>query len=426
MAPVRIESHASSKTPNTYIPPPDRLDLAMSKDVLKKAPVFSCAHLNYLECHRESVFVDDRSVNLLLNALRLHWKIKGNTLKNAADQGGDLYELLMLEVNGQRIISNLFTREALYVLLERKFPDAMMILAAIIHDIYLAQWHVWCDEQNQKHKQQSQYAQIIAHAQATSNQLSNNVLAFRGKVAPELRKWAEETVARHLLAIVTPGHLPFPATLSPTNNPIPDLLSNNTTRFDYDGNNRKASHASAQGGSSNDYYRVPFRPATKRKSPRSHSSYHTLPPVKRMKIENERTGHPRPRDLYRPSGFKRPTYHNGHGRLGHTISSPNTHAHATTHEEHRRAKLQEVQAKLDAAQKKADIISYDLAVPDANSNLNSAQEHDTLVFNSPSYADYLRKKKQDAESLLPVNKALTASHVRNKSDVGSEEGEIYE
>ncbi|CAD0095758.1 unnamed protein product [Aureobasidium vineae] len=156
MAPVYIESHASTKTPNTYIPPLERLDLTMSKDVLKKAPVFTCAHLNYLECHGETVFADDRSANLLMNALRLHWKVKGNTLRNPSDQGGELYELLVLEVDGQQIISNLFTKEALYYLLGCEFPDAMMILAAITHDIYLAQWHIWGNEQNQKHKQQSQ------------------------------------------------------------------------------------------------------------------------------------------------------------------------------------------------------------------------------------------------------------------------------
>lgn len=87
----------------------ERLDLAMSKDILKKAQNLTYAHLNHLECHGESAFANNTSVNLFLNALRIHWKVTGRTLQNTSDQGKDLYELFALEVDGQRVISNLFT-----------------------------------------------------------------------------------------------------------------------------------------------------------------------------------------------------------------------------------------------------------------------------------------------------------------------------
>lgn len=74
------ESHSSSKTPNAYVAPMERLDLAMSKDILKKAHNLTYAHLNHLECHGESVFANNTSVNLFLNALRIHWKVTGRIL----------------------------------------------------------------------------------------------------------------------------------------------------------------------------------------------------------------------------------------------------------------------------------------------------------------------------------------------------------
>jgi hypothetical protein len=95
MTTVNIESHASLKTPSAYIPRHERFDLTMPKSVLQKAPKFTCAHLNYLQCRGESVFADEKANNLFMNVLRLHWKVSGNVLRSALDQGTALYELLM-------------------------------------------------------------------------------------------------------------------------------------------------------------------------------------------------------------------------------------------------------------------------------------------------------------------------------------------
>ena len=182
MMPVVTESHVSSKIPNAYVPRQERFDLAMSKSVLQTTPKFTCAHLHYLECRGKSMFVDERSNNLFMNVLRLHWKVSGRVLHSAYDQGTDLYELLMLEMDGVYIKKNLLTDDAVYEVLERRTPDGMMILATIVHAIYNTQWQSWSAEQSVKHKQQGQYALIISHAQAISNQLSNNVLAFAEEV----------------------------------------------------------------------------------------------------------------------------------------------------------------------------------------------------------------------------------------------------
>ncbi|KEQ97470.1 hypothetical protein AUEXF2481DRAFT_601559 [Aureobasidium subglaciale EXF-2481] len=208
MAPSQTGSHAFSRTPSAYVPCDERLDLTMPKHVIRQGQKFTCAHLNYLECHGRTVFADDRCVNWFLNALRLRWKVSGRVLRDRSDQSKDLCEFLDLEVENKRIISDLFTDEAIYYLLDRSAPDGMMIFTAVVHEIYNFQWQNWSEEQNNKHKQQGHHALVIFHAQATANQLSNNVLAFKNTAAPELRKWAEMTVSGHLMAVVTQGHLP--------------------------------------------------------------------------------------------------------------------------------------------------------------------------------------------------------------------------
>ncbi|KAI5201854.1 hypothetical protein E4T39_05007 [Aureobasidium subglaciale] len=208
MASSQTGSHASSKTPSAYIPREERVDLTMSKHAVREESTYTCAHLNYLECRGESVFADARCVNWLLNALRLHWKISGRVLRNLSDQAKDLCEFLNLEVEGKRIISDLFTDDAVHYLIDSVDPNGMMIFTAIVHEVYNTQWQSWCEEQINKHKQQGHHALVISQAQATANQLSNNILAFKDQAAPELRRWAETTVSGHLMAIVTPGHLP--------------------------------------------------------------------------------------------------------------------------------------------------------------------------------------------------------------------------
>ncbi|KAI5235890.1 hypothetical protein E4T42_09609 [Aureobasidium subglaciale] len=208
MVPSQTGSHASSKTPSAYIPREERIDLAVPMHAIRAEPTYTCAHLNHLECRGESVFADARCVNWFLNALRLHWKVSGRVLRSLSDQAKDLWQFLTLEVEGRRIISDLFTDDAVYYLLGRSDHESIMILTAIIQDIYNTQWQSWSEEQNNKHKQQGHHALVIFHAQATANQLSNNILAFKDNAAPELRRWAETTVSGHLMAIVTPGHLP--------------------------------------------------------------------------------------------------------------------------------------------------------------------------------------------------------------------------
>ncbi|KAG9842682.1 hypothetical protein KCU98_g7618, partial [Aureobasidium melanogenum] len=446
MAPADSLSHAPFKTPNAYVAPMERLDLAMSKDILKKAHNLTYAHLNCLECHGESVFVDNNSVNLFVNALRIHWKVTGRTLENASNQGKDLYEFLTLGVDGQRVISNLFTREAIYYLLSRKFPDAMMILAAIVHRIYISQWRSWSIEQTQKHTSQSRSALIISHAQATANQLSNNVLAFKSNAATELRKWAEETVARHLIAIVTPGHLPRPSAhnnkyLSNSHNSVlglkgtKDIVSSVPPLFKYDG--ARNSNAT-ESGPYNEQYEVPSRPnpSTKRKAPSSSSSYHNSPFNKKIKVS---TGKFRAYDTYRPLGPQRAPL-NGHARPNYrhsddflTTPTPIKYADhyeqqvldTPSHEALRKAKVNDLQAKI--TQHKLDDISFlDFADSGLSSNSNGAPDPNTPVVNGPSYTDYLRKKVQDAESPLTINKGNISGHTRTQSYIDSEEGEIFD
>ncbi|KAH0370256.1 hypothetical protein KCU65_g2706, partial [Aureobasidium melanogenum] len=447
MAPTgpAVHAHAPFKTPNAYVAPMERLDLAMSKVILKKAHNLTYAHLNYLECHGESVFADNNAVNLFVNALRIHWKVTGRTLDNASDQGKDLYELFALEVDGQRIIRNLFTREAIFFLLGRDFPDAMMILAAVVHRIYISQWRSWSIEHTQKNSSLSRYALIISHAQATSNQLSNNVLAFKSNATPELRKWAEETVARHLIAIVTPGHLPpVPSTrnnkyLSGSHDSIPDLkdprntVSSSTHLVKY---KAASNNYATESGPYNERYEVPFRPnpSMKRKSPSFGSNYLNSPPTKKIKARSSKY---RAHDTYRPLGSQGVPF-NGHDRPSHrhsddllTTPTPIKYVDhepqaldTPSHEALRKAKLRVLQGKI--TQHKLDDICVDFADSGLGSSSEGAHEHNTPVVNGPSYTDYLRKKVQDAESPLSINKGNTLGHSRNKSFVGSEEGEIFD
>ncbi|CAD0108094.1 unnamed protein product [Aureobasidium uvarum] len=443
MAPINIKSHASSKTPSAYIPSMERLDLTMPKSVLQKAHTFSFAHLNYLQCHEESVFADENCINLFMNALRLHWKVSGDILRNASDQGADLYELLSLEVDGKYIIRNLLTTDAVHELFERDAPDPMMILATIVQDIYIAQWRGWSVEQNQKHKEQSRSALIISHAQATSNQLSNNVLAFKGKnTAPQLRAWAERTVARHLMAIITPGHLPPSTThstsrLSTSHDSVPDLKSANQIavaaprlpNYKRASNDSTRNSYTAAPGPNDEHYEVPFRPipSTKRKAPVLGSYFHASPSTKRAKIKTQGTATYRAHDLYRPSRPKRATFHNGHGRLDHGYSRepPTTPSpikrrqqqalDTPSHEALRKAKLHKLQKKIaEQRSEQTSCIGFtDLLGSDTNSG--NPQEHETRVFNEPSYAAYRCHQKCDSDALVIDDMAIV-----------SEEGEILE
>lgn len=447
--PVVIESHVTSKIPNAYVPRQERFDLAMSKSVLRKAARFTCAHLNYLECRGESIFVNERSINLFMNVLRLHWKVSGRILHSAYDQGTDLYELLMSEMDGVYVVKNLLTDDAVYELLERRTPDGMMIFATIVHAIYNTQWQNWSAEQSVKHKQQGQYALIISHAQAISNQLSNNVLAFRGQAAPELRKWAEWTVARHLMAIVTPGHLRYATTMNQiypsfTDSSTSDLMNNNPTI-----NQNVGKEASEQSLS------------RKRKEVFSHSTPQSAK-RRRLGISSDwdaslykNANRFRAADKYRPSrlrgptsgdkrsgdkrsGYKHPTFRSARDGLTHSrsyncpigpsptdlVSRHESHASGLLpYEEIRDAKLDETQDNI--AQTGAELTS---CVDFAGTCLSSGsfQEHKTPEVKGPSYTEYLRKKEVETVSPLNVIKGRAFGHVRTQSYVGSEEGEILE
>lgn len=438
MMPVITESQVPSKTSNAHVPRRERFDLAMSKSVLQNAPKFTCAHLNYLTCRGESIFVNERSINLFMNVLRLHWKVSGRVLNSAYDQGADLYELLMLKMDGAYIIKNLLTDDAIYELLKRKTLDGMMILATIVHAIYNAQWQSWSAEQSVKHKQQGQYALIISHAQAISNQLSNNVLAFRGQSAPELRKWAESTVARHLMAIVTPGHLRHATTMNQTYSSLTDSSTSELMNVRSTINQVGKDEVSKQSPSSN-RKQAPLHPDSQPSKRRrlGVASNWGISPYKS-------TGRFRVSDTYRPSRHRGPTFSNGQSGRKHlpfrdtrdrhdrrrSDASPTTpplidyvshHEYNASgllsYEEARKVKLDEGQVK--ATRQKDDAISsIDFS--------QGSQEHKTPIVKGPSYAEYLRKKEVEAVSPLSVIKGRPFGHVRTQSYVGSEEGEILE
>lgn len=426
------------RSSNAYVPKQERFDLAMSKGVLQKAPKFTSAHLNYLECRGQSIFINERCINLFMNVLRLHWKVSGKVLRSPSDQGTDLYELLLLEMDGVYIIKNFFTDDALYELVQRRTPDGMMIMATIVHAIYNAQWQSWSAEQSVKHKQQGQYALIISHAQAISNQLSNNVLAFRGQTAPELRKWAEMTVARHLMAIVTPGHLRHATTMRQTYSSLTDSSISDLMNVDPTFNQTGGEEVSEQS------------PSRKRKQVPLHS---VSQPRKRRRLgiapnwgisPYKSTGRFGLSDTYRPSrhggptssnaqsGRKHPTFRSIRDRYDHrrSYASPTTPSsinYASRHDYHTSGLLSYEEAckvKLDEAQAKATrqkddaILRIDLAL--------ESQEHKTPIVEGPSYAEYLRKKEVEAVSPLNMIKSRPFGHVRTQSYVGSEEGEIPE
>jgi len=439
--PVILESHVSSKIPSAHVPRQEQFDLAMSKSILQRAPRFTCAHLTYLECRGKSIFVDEKAISLFMNALRLHWKVSGKILQSPLDQSTDLYELLMLEMDGVYIIQNLLTDDAIHEVLERRTPDGMMILATIVHDIYNTQWQSWSAEHGVKHKQQGRYALIITHAQAISNQLSNNVLTFKGQASPELRKWAEVTVARHLMAIVTPGHLHHPTMMnkihySLTDSSTSDLMNGNTT-IKQPGENGVLEQG----------------PSSKRKQMPLHSG---LQPSKRRKLgvvsswrasPYKSAGRFRAFDSYRPPRHRRPTSSNDrwghkhpksrniHDRLDHTRS----HHHPSTaspcdyvnrneyqapdvspYEERCKVKLDAVQPNV--TQQKVSAISC-IGFGGARS---SSEEQKTPIVKGPSYTEYLRKKEGEAALPLKAVKSRPFGHVRTQSYVGSEEGEILE
>ncbi|KAI4853173.1 hypothetical protein E4T44_01009 [Aureobasidium sp. EXF-8845] len=446
---VMIESHPSSKTPSAYVPVLERLDLTMPKSALQKPHKFTCAHLNYLECCGESIFANENSINLFMNVLRLHWKVSGNILRHGADQGNDLYELLILEFDGVFIIRDLLTVDAARQLLDRETSNAMMILATVVHDIYTAQWQNWSHEQNVKHNKNDQHALIISHAQAISNQLSNNVLAFRGKNAPELRKWAEMTVANHLTTIITPGHLP---PVAPKTKHVWFFNQGFTRNFE------SVDPIISQVGSNNALEPGPVKKhdqARLNSIPPKHTAvdhdigWHNSP-SKRPEVKAQGPGRFRAFDSYRPSAYKGPASGNGqsgpkhptfrdayrrrnhrHSRdplvtpspIKHAIRHENQAPDTPTHEQLRKDKLRELELMI--ADHEYNAISH-LDHTATGSKNNSTQEPDTPVVKGPSYTEYLRKKETDTTSPLTAIKVRTAGHIRTQSYIGSEEGEILE
>ncbi|THZ04366.1 hypothetical protein D6C95_03332 [Aureobasidium pullulans] len=363
-------SHASSKTPiGLYLPRQERLDLArMSKRDLVGGATYHCAHLTFLECNGESVFSDAICVNLLLNALRIHWKVSDRVLRTLADQGNDLMEFLTLEVGNKRVICDLFTEEARHYLLESDGSDALIIFTTVIHDIYAATWYRWSKEfNNNKHPQAGQFALVIAHAQAVSNQLSNNVLAFKDKAAPELKRWAEEIASRHLMAIVTPGHLPSrhvaPVSISSNDSSVPDLMG---AKYNANNINTKG-YYHTHSGPVDHRYRAPAhdRPSfsTKRKAPTEASYSCSTPPSKKFR--------------------------------------------ALDHDELRKERLRALDQKI-AQHPSASRFSDEPVRPESS----GSSEGNAPVVDGPSYVEYLRSREGDNELIMPR--------------VGVEEGEVLE
>jgi hypothetical protein len=416
-----IEPHPSSKTPSAYVPVLGRLDLTMPKSALQKPHKFTCAHLNYLECRGESIFANDKSINLFMNVLRLHWKVSGNILRHAADQGNDIYELLILEVDGVFIIRDLLTVDATRRFLSRETPNAMMVLATVVHDIYTAQWQNWSHEQTVKHNKNDQYALIISHAQAISNQLSNNVLAFKGQTAPELRKWAEMTVANHLTAIITPGHLP---PVAPKNKHLWFFNQRLTRNLESTDPiiSQVGSNNALESGPVNKHDQVQFNPIPLKHTAIGHDTDWNTSPSKRIKIEAEGPGSFRAYDTYRPPAFKRPAFINGKSGSKrstfrdarreldsrHSRYSPLTpsllkrnvrHKHQAPdtpmHEQLRRDKLREL--KIMIADHEYNAVSH-LDYTATGFKGNGTQEPITPVVKGPSYTEYLLKKDTDTTS----------------------------
>ncbi|KAI5275257.1 hypothetical protein E4T47_01675 [Aureobasidium subglaciale] len=486
MAPSQTGSHASSKTPSAYIPREERIDLAVPMHAIHAEPTYTCAHLNHLECRGESVFADARCVNWFLNALRLHWKVSGSVLRSLSDQAKDLWQFLTLEVEGRRIISDLFTDDAVYYLLGRSDHESMMILTAIIQDIYNIQWQSWSGEQNNKHKQQGHHALVIFHAQATANQLSNNILAFKDNAAPELRRWAETTVSGHLMAIVTPGHLTHrPAARETTrfafedSAPIRDMMSvkdtnvsspgsRPTTRnvapsaFNEDLLNRdlmevrhintssartdyiRDNHARGQ-DSSVGRYQAPTSTGHsysggKRKMSLSTAYHYDSPSSKRFKVRLENTNNYRSYETYRPSPLKRRTFEYSDIRSAHADTRRDNRIYPTTPERSTTAgetpaietptREKILRAKLDLlrneiAQRRSSTTSS--SVPRAlGSSSDDSDDRKVPVLDGPSYHQFIRNQEDEAGKLVIPDKDGTAGHARTKSYVSIDEGEVFE
>ena len=185
----------------------ERIDLTMDIRHVhcQRDEPFYLGHLHCLMCGSQTVFSDSSACNLFFSAIRLHWKISGRVLHTLRDHEKDLVEFLHLEFQRAPIISDLFTDVAMFYLLDQPESDGLAIMAIIMKDIYDTQWKHWTDMNTNSGHRGARL--VIAHAQATSNQLSNFILAFKqGK--PQLKKWAEEAASGHLMAIITPGHLP--------------------------------------------------------------------------------------------------------------------------------------------------------------------------------------------------------------------------
>ncbi|THZ28302.1 hypothetical protein D6C89_02697 [Aureobasidium pullulans] len=398
-------SHASSKTPiGLYLPRQERLDLArMSKSDLVGGATYHCAHLTFLECKGESVFPDAICVNLVLNALRIHWKVSGRVLRTLADQGNDLMEFLTLEVDNKRVIADLFTEEARHYLLERDGSDALIIFTTVIHDIYAATWYRWSKEFNSKHLQAGQFALIIAHAQAISNQLSNNVLAFKDKAAPELKRWAEETASCHLMAIVTLGHLPSrhvaPAFVSSNDSSAPDLMG---AKYNANNINTKGYYPT-HSGPVDHHYRAPIpnRPSfsTKRKAPAEAAYSCSTPPSKKFRGKTESPEKRRVYDTYRPSGPRRPTlYNNDHRSAPRNPYTSQRHhdryKQALDHDELRKERLRVLDQKI-AQHPPASRFSDEPVRPESS----GSSQGNAPVVDGPSYVEYLRSREGDNEPI---------------------------
>jgi hypothetical protein len=379
----------------------------MSLDQLPKhdAPAYTVRHLNHLELNGVSIFADDMSINLFSNALRIHWKVSGMVLQSVADQEKDLLQFLVLDMDGQQIVGHLFTSSALLHILNDS--RAIRIMAVILNDIYVSQWRHWKAVTS---KQRGGYhALIIAHAQATSNQLMNNVLAFKEKATSALRDWAEQTAAEHLISIVTPGHMPTPY-------PLP-------------------SRGEARQGNSNSHNKVAvpqiIKPSSKRKASIFRPSYGGSTSTKRARVKLER-GH----DCYRPQKV-------------FTSYSPNNRVNVKleyddeTHETHKLPGTQVSPVQRDlrnqqAATHNAHHAEFDrsdvtIAYPVSpayhatNPQFSEFFDYSGPISSGPSYLEYLRSKEVHTGAPVTVsNTSNTVGHVRARSFFVSEEGEVAE
>lgn len=352
------------QTPTNYVPPEERVDLTMRfHDVHRPhQPPFTNGHLNYLECGGRSIFGSDQCCNLFFNALRLRWKVSGRSLRTMQEHANDLAQFLRLQVDNKFIIAELLTETACNHLFDHERGDALSILAIIVRDIYEKQWNHWT-EMNTDGRHKGAYRLVVAHAQATANQLSNNVLAFE-RAAPELKEWAEETAARHLMSVVTPGHLP--------------TRPRNTKKSTSGQGDRK--------------YKVPYASTTahpsKRKAPAFSSSHYynrLSPAVKKPRIKHEGL-----------TDTSTPTKH--YDTKHQTINTP-------THTQ----RLKDQMASLDS-----QIASLSAANNTTNAFWSSP------VANVPLSSEHLRAQQSE------IGGVVVNDSGRKESKYGSEEGEVSE